>query len=261
MLPTSVRALLTFGLTGSVLILSACGSATPPAHAPERASTPAPEHAGRPEHAAADTAEQHSPQAETVDAGVAASQSDPPCAGLALADCRRQAGRCVWDGACRDPVDACEAVVPNPTWSGMPIFTSGDPCENVRPECAWNPALGRCSVYAPVPACPATLTAARAATVLCNHSGQLQLECHYGSTHCECDAPAYCGGAPPTPDMESPARAFTCVPPFDARGCPTGAVREGAPCHLGASVVCESCSTSAQCVGGHWHVRRLQPRP
>jgi hypothetical protein len=172
------------------------------------------------------------------------------------------AARCVWDhGACRDPVDACETVRPDPVWSGRPLFTDGDPCERVDPGCAWNPATRRCAAFAPVSVCPATLNDARAATVLCNHSAQPALACRYGRTRCLCEAPLYCGGAPPTPDMDPAPAVFSCIPPVDERGCPTGTIRNGTPCHLRASVECASCNTTAQCVGGHWRVRRLPPRP
>lgn len=183
------------------------------------------------------------------------------CAALAAADCQAEAPRCVWEGACRDPVDECEVVTPEPMWSGYPVFGDGDPCERVRAGCAWNPARRRCSPFAPLTACPATLREAEAATVLCNHSGQPPLECRYGDTRCVCFAPAYCGGAAPPPHMAPSPMTFVCIPPVDAQGCPTGEIRNRSRCRVSPSVTCATCSTHAQCVGGRWRVRELPPRP
>lgn len=198
-------------------------------------------------------------------APVASEDVPPPaaqaCAGLGWSACAAARTRCIWEGACREPVDDCETITPSPSWSGEPVFSAGDPCENVRPGCGWNPATRRCAPFSQVAACPATLDDARDATVLCNHSAQPELACRYGSTRCLCHAPVYCGGAPPPPTMTPFPRAFTCIPPVDARGCPTGTIRNGTPCRVSPSIECSSCSTSAQCVGGRWRVLRLPPRP
>ncbi len=187
---------------------------------------------------------------------------DAPCAELDVASCRAAVGRCVWDRACRDPVDGCEAVAPDPSWNGEPVFASGDPCERARAGCAWSPSTGRCAPFVATTACPATLAEARAATVYCTHPSQPELACRYGGTRCSCAEPIRCpGGAHPPPSMDPPPSAFTCVPPIDERGCPTSGIRAGAPCRLSADVVCMSCSTAATCVSGRWRVRRLPPRP
>lgn len=159
------------------------------------------------------------------------------------------------------PSDPCAAVVPEPSWEGQPLFMMGDPCERVRPECAWSVSARRCVTFASVPACPPTLADAQAASVLCNHSQQTPLSCAFGATRCSCIAPSYCGGAPPPPDIEHPPATFVCVPPFDARGCPTGPVREGGRCTLDPSVDCVGCQTAVQCVRGRWQSRELPPRP
>jgi len=193
-----------------------------------------------------------------------ATDLDRPCDSLDAATCVASRPRCVFDltgRRCRDPVDDCEGVTPDPSWSGQPVFDRGDPCENVRPGCGWSPRDRRCVLFTALTVCPETLDEAQALQVLCDHSGQAPLSCRYGPTRCECVRPHYCGGAPPPPPVRSPPSTFTCTPPFDARGCPTGAVRNGGACRLDPSVVCTSCATSAQCVDGRWRLRRLPPRP
>ncbi|MDQ3036168.1 MAG: hypothetical protein M3Y87_27455 [Myxococcota bacterium] len=184
-----------------------------------------------------------------------------PCDALVGSECATQGPRCVWDRACRDAVDECEGVVPEPSWNQAPVFDRGDPCENVRPGCGWSPTLHRCAVFAPVAECPATLEDARAASVLCNHSGQAPLECRYSQTRCVCFAPTYCGGAHPPPTMTPSPAAFVCIPPVDDQGCPTGEIRAGTPCRLEPSITCMSCSTAARCVRNRWQVHVLPPRP
>ncbi|MGE0790857.1 MAG: hypothetical protein AB7S26_34600 [Sandaracinaceae bacterium] len=197
---------------------------------------------------------------EASDDEVAREGAPTGCAGRAYPECTRDQG-CVWDGACRDPLDTCELVVPASQWSGQPVFDRGDPCESVRPDCAWSTARGACAPFVAVSACPRSLQDAQSLQVECDHSGQAPLRCAYGRTRCSCVRPHYCGGAPPPPTIENPPATFTCVPPFDDRGCPTGNVRAGASCRADPELVCTSCATSAQCVNGHWRVRRLPPRP
>lgn len=180
---------------------------------------------------------------------------DAPCASLADFGACRASGRCVWEVACRDPVSECELLWPEP------VFDEGDPCERLRPGCAWSTSARRCVPFVAVPACPSTLAEASALAVSCDHSGQLALECHYGTTHCRCERTAYCGGAPPPPELEHPAAVFACIPPIDARGCPTSPIRDGARCSADPQVYCETCRTSAQCVNGRWRVAQLPPRP
>jgi hypothetical protein len=167
----------------------------------------------------------------------------------------RDSGRCVWQGACRAPLSECELLWPEP------VFDRGDPCERLRPGCAWSTSARRCVPFVAVPACPATLAEASALSVQCDHSGQVALECRYGATRCGCERTAYCGGAPPPPELEHPAAAFACIPPIDARGCPTSPIRDGARCRADPRVDCETCMTSAACVNGRWRVRQLPPRP
>jgi hypothetical protein len=160
-----------------------------------------------------------------------------------------------------EAADPCASVVPEPSWQGEPLFVAGDPCERVRVECAWSVTLQRCALAAPVPSCPASLAEAESLAVACDYSLQPALSCTYGDTVCRCVRPHYCGGAPPPPTVESPPATFTCIPPFDDRGCPTGAVREGARCTLDPEVSCVSCTTLVHCERGRWQIQRLPPRP
>ncbi|MEZ4339698.1 MAG: hypothetical protein R3B82_24020 [Sandaracinaceae bacterium] len=190
------------------------------------------------------------------------SLAELPCHEVPPDACRGQGPRCVWDpagSACRDPVDACEAVVPEPSWRGQPLFRGADPCENVLPGCAWSAAARRCVPFAPVTRCPASLDEARTASVSCDHSQQPELSCRYRQTRCECRAPTRCpGGMAPDPAQASPPSQWTCVSPTDERGCPTAGARSGAPCQLDPDVMCTTCTGAAQCVGGRWRVRTLR---
>jgi hypothetical protein len=189
--------------------------------------------------------------------------SERPCGELTPRECGEAHPRCVFrpGEACREPRNECEAIRPDPSWQGQPVFERGDPCENVRPGCAWDPRAEACAPFVAVTECPESRAAAQVATVLCHHSAQAQLSCVYGDVHCACERPSRCGGAPPPPPRDPPPLTFACTPPFDERGCPTGQVRDGSPCDLDETVRCAECTTLVQCVRGHWRVSAIPGPP
>jgi hypothetical protein len=183
------------------------------------------------------------------------------CADLAAIDACNAREDCVWEGRCRDPVDACEPIEPAHLPGDGPSFERGDPCERAQPGCAWSVRAQRCVRFVAVPVCPSTLAEAETAPVRCNHADQPPLACTYGDTVCRCVAPTYCGGPVPPPSIAYPASSFVCSGPVDARGCPTAGAVSGAPCAAAPDVVCSTCTTLARCVDGRWQIAELPPRP
>lgn len=240
------------------LTLTACAG-PPRAASPSRSPEPADAHEAVDE-AVVEEVEIDAPAAE-----IEPSPSALPCDEVPPEVCGAERPRCVWDPPtrrCRDPHDACEAVVPQPSWQGRPLFEGRDPCENVDPRCAWSQSARRCVPFVAVPACPPSLDEVGGTEILCHHSSQPALECRYGATRCACGAPPRCGGGrAPDPSQRAPAASFTCVPPFDDRGCPMAGARQGRACRVDPDVVCMTCQTSARCVRGRWQVRPLGPRP
>lgn len=244
-----------FGIMTLLVFVVACGSAPPRVEGETRVTEADSTH----EAEAVNTGEPP-PEDDTPTEDTPTEDTPTGCAGRAHAQCLREDG-CVWSGACRDPADVCELVTPNPSWNGEPVFSDGDPCENVRSDCAWSTTLRRCVPFVAVLACPATLSETQATQVACDHSGQPELACAYGPTRCSCVRSHYCGGAAPPPTLAAPPGVFTCVPPVDERGCPTSAIRAGARCEVSEDVECAGCTTSARCVRGRWRVLQLPPRP
>lgn len=166
----------------------------------------------------------------------------------------------VEDARAHDALDPYEQIQLGRSHGYGPSFERGDPCELAQAGCAWSTSLQRCATFVRVPACPPTLADAQATALSCNHASP-SLTCTYGETVCRCDAPAYCGGPAPPPWLAHPASTFVCIPPIDARGCPTSTIREGTPCGAEPDVVCSTCATAARCVNGRWQVTELPPRP
>jgi hypothetical protein len=212
-------------------------------------------------HARPRQSEPPAPEESSAEEDPRATDPSAPCSRSSTpGDCVAREG-CLWDGSCRPPHDPCETIRPDPSWSGEPVFDRGDPCQNVRADCAWSVARRRCVPFVAVPACPPSLSDAQAAEVLCNHAGQAPLDCRYGDTHCHCVTPGYCGGAPPPPPIDHPPATFTCVPPVDAQGCPTTAIRDRSRCNVLPDIQCMTCRTLSRCVRGRWRVQVLPPRP
>jgi len=207
-------------------------------------------------------------QSAPLDPEQSAEADDPPttdpsaaCTTWSTAGDCVASGRCLWDGGCREPRDACETIRPDPSWSGEPVFERSDPCQNVRADCAWSVAQRRCVPFVGVPACPPSLTAAQSVEVHCNPSGPAPLDCACAATPRHRVTPRSRWGAPPPPPIEHPPATFTCIPPVDEQGCPTAQIRAGTRCSVGPDVACMTCRTRSTCVRGRWRVDALPPRP
>ncbi|MAQ16635.1 MAG: hypothetical protein CMN30_17810 [Sandaracinus sp.] len=237
------------------MLLGGCGAGTTAVEAdqvrepPVRSSTTGPEATGEDVEAAEPEAE---PEPEPL----------PACEARDARQCAAD-GQCVREpqtGACRAPTHECELVAPRDP-EGFAVGP-GDRCQGQRRDCGFDPRTGLCAPFTALSECPATAEEATAATVLCDHSDQPELDCRYRGMHCSCHRPRYCGGPAPRPDQQHPPATWVCLPPFDDRGCPTEGVREGTRCRVNASVQCMvGCDTLYTCEQGRWRIRALPPRP
>lgn len=106
------------------------------------------------------------------------------------------------------------------------------------------------------PGCPARFAAAS------GPCSERMTTCSYPEGTCSCSAPPWCGGAAPPPNYgEQPS--WQCTPKVGPGGCPGAEPGEGTPCdHAGQT--CDytcSCSESATCQHGRWHVEHGPCKP
>ena len=106
------------------------------------------------------------------------------------------------------------------------------------------------------PGCPASFAAATGAC------SARMTTCSYPEGACSCSAPPWCGGAAPPPDYGEHT-SWQCTPKVRPGGCPGTQPTEGSPCdHAGQA--CDytcSCSETATCQHGRWHVEHGPCKP